>query len=130
MIIKKIVKFFDKTEDRIRAKLSRYPILYAFIGGTGMVLFWRGIWYTADSLNIGGTMSLVLGAIILLLTGVFVYNFVGNTVIISGIIGKKKISEKEESEIHAEELEIQNLQTTLNRVEKKLENIEKEMESK
>lgn len=130
MIIKKIVKFFDKLEDRVRARLSRHPILYAFIGGTGIVLFWRGVWHTADDLNLGSISSLALGTSVLLLIGVFVSDFIGNKLIISGITGEKKISEKESDEIQAEELQIQNLQITLNRVEKKLENIEKEIESK
>ena len=39
MLIKKFVDFFDKTEDKIRTKLSHYPILYAFIGGDLMSPF-------------------------------------------------------------------------------------------
>lgn len=128
--IKNIIKFFDKLEDKIRGKLSHYPILYAFIGGTGIVLFWRGVWHTADSFNLGDIASLVLGSVILLLTGVFVSDFIGNKLIISGLIGEKKISEKEEGEIQAEETQIKNLQSTLNRVEEKLDHLEEEIEGK
>ena len=46
--MKSIIKFFDKIEDKIRGKLSHYPIFYAFIGGVGIVIFWRGVWHTAD----------------------------------------------------------------------------------
>ncbi len=128
--MKNIVKFFDKLEDKIRGRLSHYPILYAFIGGTGIVLFWRGVWHTADNFNLGDITSLVLGSVILLLTGVFVSDFIGNKLIISGLIGEKKISEKEENEIQAEESQLRNLQNTLNKVEKKIEHLEEEIENK
>ena len=130
MFIKKIVTFFDKLEDKVRGKLSHYPILYAFIGGAGVVLFWRGVWHTADDINIGSVVSLVIGSIILLMTGVFVSAFIGNRLIISGLIGEKKLSEKEEAEIETEETQLRNLQSTLNRVEKKISDLEEEVERK
>jgi hypothetical protein len=40
-----ILAFFDKLEDKTRAKLSRVPLLYAFLGGIGIVLFWRGFFW-------------------------------------------------------------------------------------
>jgi hypothetical protein len=129
-IIKKIVYFFDKLEDKVRAKLSHYPILYAFIGGSGLVLFWRGVWHLADDYNLSSSISLVLGSVILLMTGVFVAEFIGNKLIISGLVGEKKLSEKEESEIETEENQIQNLQQTLNRLEKKLDHIDDDIENK
>ena len=130
MLIKRIVKIFDKLEDKIRGKLSHHPVLYALIGGIGVVLFWRGIWHTADDINIGSIISIIIGAIILLITGVFVSSFIGSRLIISGLIGEKKLSEKEEAEIETEEAQLKNLQSTLNRLEKKLEHIDKEIEEK
>jgi hypothetical protein len=130
MLIKKIVKFFDKLEDKIRAKLSHYPILYAFIGGIGIVLFWRGVWHTADDINISSIISLAVGAVVLLMTGVFVSEFIGKKLIISGLIGEEKLTEKEAGEIETEESQLKNLQNTLSRLEKKLEHIDKEIEEK
>ena len=130
MLIKIIVRIFDKLEDKIRGKLSHHPVLYALIGGIGVVLFWRGIWHTADDINIGSIISMIIGAIILLITGVFVSSFIGSRLIISGLIGEKKLSEKEEAEIETEEAQLKNLQSTLNRLEKKLEHIDKEIEEK
>jgi len=130
MLIKIIVRIFDKLEDKIRGKLSHHPVLYALIGGIGVVLFWRGIWHTADDINIGSIISIIIGAIILLITGVFVSSFIGSRLIISGLIGEKKLSEKEEAEIETEEAQLKNLQSTLNRLEKKLEHIDKEIEEK
>ncbi|MFA6077073.1 MAG: hypothetical protein WC735_03280 [Candidatus Paceibacterota bacterium] len=129
-MIKNIVKFFDKLEDRMRGKLSHYPIVYAFIGGIGIVLFWRGVWYTADDTNIGSIDSFVIGSIILLITGVFVSAFIGSRLIISGLIGGKKLAEKEQSEIETEETQLVNLQNTMNRVEEKIDNLKKETEKK
>ena len=53
--------------------------------------------------------------------------FIGNKLIISGLIGEKKLSEKEKEEIETEEVELKNLQNTLNRVEKKLDQFESEV---
>lgn len=130
MIINQIVKFFDKLEDKIRGRLSHNPILYAIIGGIGIVLFWRGVWHVADDIDLGSVISLVIGTAILLLTGIFVSAFVGNRLIISGLAGEKKLSEKEEAEIETEESQIKNIQNTLDRVEKKIENLETEIEKK
>ena len=130
MKLKKVIQFFDKLEDKVRRKLSHYPILYAFIGGIGIVLFWRGVWHTADDLGIGSMASLVLAVVILLLSGVFVSAFIGNRLIISGLIGEKKITEKEVAEIETEEAQLKNLQGTLNRVEKQLSHLEEDMHKK
>ena len=85
MVIKKIVQFFDKLEDKTRAKLSHTPIVYAFLGGIGVVLFWRGVWHIADDINLNSIISIIVGSIILLITGVFVSAFIGSRLIISGL---------------------------------------------
>ncbi len=98
--------------------LSHRPVLYALITGTGIILFWRGIWHTADMLvnyyasttsGIGmnwegviwwdGPLSIVLGALILLICGAFVSSFIGNEIIIAGIKGEKVLTEKIELEL-------------------------------
>lgn len=124
---RKILHFFDRLEDKTRAKLSRAPIAYAFLGGVGVVLFWRGVWHIADDANVGALLSLILGTALLLITGVFVSAFIGNRLIISGLSGEKKLAEKAESEIETEESQIKNLQNTLNRVEEKIDTLEKEI---
>lgn len=120
----------DKLERKVRGKLSHYPIFYAFVGGVGVVLFWRGIWHTADDLNLGSLISIIIGVVILIITGIFVSSFIGNQLIISGLVGEKKISEKEEGELQTEEMRLKNLQNTLSRLEKKLEHIDAEIEEK
>ena len=133
--MKRFLDFCEETENRIRAFLSRYPIIYAFIGAVGVVLLWRGIWHTADDMGMTSSASLLAGIIILLVTGLLVYEFIGNRLIISGLIGEEKLVKKEEGEIKREEKEIQteeiqlrSLQNTLSRLEKKLDHIDGEVE--
>ena len=130
MLIKKIIRFFDKLEDKIRGKLSSYPILYAFIGGAALVLFWRGVWHVADDFNLSATASIIIGTVVLLLTGIFVSEFIGSKLIMTGLIGEKEIEEKEEQELETEETQLKDLQSTLNRLEKKLDHIDQDIEEK
>ena len=125
------MRFIDKLENETKKRLNRFPILYAFIGGIGVVLFWRGVWHTADDMNLGSISSLIIGAIILIATGLFVSEFIGKRMIISGLVGEKKLAEKEEGEIETEESQLKNLQNTLSKLEKKLgHHLEKEVEEK
>lgn len=130
IITRSILKFFDKLEDQTRSKLSRSPLLYAFLGGVGIVLFWRGVWHLADEINLSSILSITIGALILLITGVFVSAFIGNSLIISGLSGDKKLAEKTVDEIETEEAKIKKLQATLNRVEEKLDHLESDIHKK
>lgn len=115
--MKKIVRFFDKFEDHVRARLSKYPILYTFIGGIAIVLFWKGVWDTADMIPwLHGPMSILISVTILLATGLFVSFFVGDVIILSGIKNEKKLIEKTESEIATEGV-------TLDQIKKNLEEV-------
>jgi len=139
---KKILKFFDKLEDKVRGRLSHKPIIYGFIGGIGIVLFWRGVWHSADYLSEllfysfysgpgynsffegkwwDGPLSLVIGSILLLMSGLFVSSFIGNEIIISGLKGEKRVAEKTEDEIK-EEAEL--MQRTINQIKEIREEIE------
>ncbi len=139
---KNIINFFDKLEDKTRSKLSRMPILYAFLGGIGIVLFWRGVWHTTDFLTeyilgeaemtifnlVDGPLSFVVGTAILLITGVYVSAFIGNRLIITGLSGEKKLAEKTEEEIKSEEDMILSMKKTLTKVENEIEKIEEEIQ--
>ncbi|MEK9182271.1 MAG: hypothetical protein AAB781_01630 [Patescibacteria group bacterium] len=109
---KAVIKFFDRIEDRVRIRLSHRAIFYAFVGGAATLLFWRGAWRTFDEIeHFGGifgfllspVVSLILSIVILLMTGLFVSVFIGERIIISGLKQEKKIFDKTESEIKAEE---------------------------
>lgn len=128
MTIKKVFRFFDVLEDKIRARLSTAPILYALVGGVGVVMFWRGIWHTADAFPfLTGPVSIIVGAVILLLSGIFVSSFVGSKLIISGLSGEKKLTEKTKEEIDQEESQIKAIQSGLLHIEKELSDIKSEI---
>lgn len=102
-MLKKLLRFFDVLEDRIRISLSHRPILYSFIGGIGIVLFWKGVWEIAESFSfLHGIGSAVIGVIILLTTGLLVSFFIGDNIILSGFNREKKLVEKTEEEVRAE----------------------------
>lgn len=100
----KILHFFDKAEDKVRVALSHQPIFYAIVGGIGIVLFWKGVWEMAEAFPfLDGIGSVALGSVILLMTGLMVSFFIGDSIILSGLKGEKKIVEKTEMEIREEE---------------------------
>lgn len=118
---KRTLSFFDKLEDHIRARLSRTPIIYALVGGVGIVLFWKGVWEMADYVPaLTGIGSVILGTSLLLATGLLVSFFIGDSIIISGIKHDKKIAEKTSQEVKTEA-------DLLIDVEKKLADIEREV---
>ncbi len=121
--MKDVISFFDKFEDKIRVKLSRHPILYTFIGGVSIVLFWRAVWHTADMLaSQGGVIgflfyepiNLVIVTMILLASGLFVSYFIGDTILMSGLKGQKKMTDKTVKELQEEEASLENVQESLN----------------
>jgi hypothetical protein len=128
----KLIKFFDKLEDHVRIGLSHYPLLYSLIAGMGVVLFWRGVWHTADKLEVSsrlgslvfsGVGSMVLGILILLITGLLVSTFIGDSIIISGIRKDKKLIEKSTKEIE-EDLRIEDSEKDiLQKIEQEIKEI-------
>lgn len=123
-MIKKILRYFDKLEDKTRAFLSHYVVLYALVGGMAIVLFWRGVWMTADLFPfLTGPVSVIVSTIILLLTGLFVSFFVGDRIILSGVKGEKKLAEKTEEEIKAEIEKTAKVLAKLEKIEKDIEEI-------
>src|SRR3989344_4691949 len=107
-MFRSIFNFFDKFEDLLRGRLSRSPIFYTIICGVSIVLFWRGVWHTADLLQAKGgvlgflfyePINLLIVVGILLATGLFVSYFIGDTILISGLRKEKKLHEKTTKEI-------------------------------
>jgi hypothetical protein len=147
--MKFLYNFFDKLEDKIRGKLSHYPIFYAFIGGVGVVTFWRGVWHTTDfisevifsyqqnsTIDIGslpwwdGPLSILVGSILLLSTGLFVFDFIGTQSIITGLKGEKRLEEKTEEEVRMETNIIGEIKEEVEEISSRLNNIEKDLEKK
>ncbi len=137
--MKKIINFFDKFEDYVRIHLSRYPIIYTFVGGIAIVLFWRGISQTADILEAQGgwfgwlftePVNLIIVVLILLSTGLFVSYFIGDTILISGMKGEKKVAYKTEREVEEEEEKIAELRTTIKEMKSEIDEIKDFVENK
>jgi hypothetical protein len=101
--MKKLIKFFDVLEDKIRARLSRHPLVYGLVSGVGIVMFYRGLWMVFDEYPfMTGWVTLIIATVILLLSGVFVSQFVSNHIILSGIKKEKKLVEQVGQEVKAE----------------------------
>lgn len=135
-MFKKIINFFDKFEDRNRSQLSRFPIVYTLIGGIAIVLFWRGVWHTADLLQSKGgilgfifyePVNMVLVAIILLATGLFVSYFIGDTILISGLKQQKKIYEKTEKQVREEEATLGDIRNAIQEIKNEVDEIKDEV---
>jgi len=111
--MKKIRDFSEKIEEKIRIYLSHRPKLYALIVGIGIVIFWRGVWHTTDFVHslisyfqgnlttdsLSGTwwdgpLSFIVGILILFISGAFTSSFIGNELILSGLRGEKRLSQK------------------------------------
>ncbi len=146
MLFKKIYNLGDKLEDRVRGKLSHYPIIYAFIGGAGIITFWRGVWRCIDyvmeivvrnSNDIiphlywwDGVLSIAVGTGLLLLVGLFVSSFIGNEVIISGIKGEKRMAEKNEDDIKTDIILDVEIKNELKDISKRLNQIQSVLDRK
>lgn len=138
-VISSVYYLFDKMEDHIRARLSHHPFIYTFIGGAGVVLFWRGVWHIADTLESSSTLggyvfspvgSVVLSVIILLSTGLFVSVFIGDSIIMSGIKHDKKIIEKTIEDVDSEKSDIEKVLLALVDMKKELEILEHKARTK
>jgi hypothetical protein len=138
-VITIIYYLFDKMEDSIRARLSRHPFIYSFVGGAGVVLFWRGIWHMADVFEKGSVMgailfsplgSVILGVSILLSVGLFVSIFVGDSIIMSGIRHDKKIIEKTIEDVEMEKSDIEKMLEVVSGMRKEMEILEHKVRSK
>ena len=64
------------------------------------------------------------------MTGLFVSNFIGERIVISGLKKEKKVTDKTEDEIQEEETEIKRLERKLDKVAKDLEDIKNAVSKK
>lgn len=140
-----LYRFGDHLEDKARSKLSHVPLLYALFGGIGIVLFWRGVWYSADAMmgyfvvtsgNLpdthfsqmpwwDGPLSLLIGSTLLLTIGLFVTSFIGESIIISGLKNEKKLTEKTEVELRMESENLKKMYRKIYTIDNRLRRMEK-----
>ncbi|MEK7569394.1 MAG: hypothetical protein AAB500_00660 [Patescibacteria group bacterium] len=135
----------DTLEKKLTVYLSHRPKLYAMVVGVGVVLFWRGVWHTADRLHdwysyLGtstidatispwwdGPLSLLVGVIILYFTGSFISSFIGNELILSGLRGEKRLTEKTETEVETEIRAVSDIRDSIVNLEHKVTDLEKKV---
>ncbi len=138
-MFKSLLNFFDKFEDKVRGRLSHLPILYSIIGGVAVVLFWRGVWHTADILQAKGgilgfvfyePINMIIIVFVLLATGLMVSVFIGDTVLMSGLKHQKKIGDKTEKEIEEEEIQLESIKATVREIKKEVDEIKEAIEKK
>lgn len=122
-MIRHIINYFDRIEDKIRHRLSRHPVLYAFVGGVGVVLFWKGIWDIADLVKIPAGWSLAISLVLLILSGTFVSFFIGEQIIMSGITQEKRIEQKTEAEIIEEDVKLSHLDNDIESMKKEIDEL-------
>jgi hypothetical protein len=121
--MKSIIKFFDKLEDKVHSRLARLPLIYAFVGGVAIVLFWRAVWHAADAADLSWQMSLIVSLIIMLSTGLFVSFFIGDNIILSGLKHEKRLAEKTEEEVQTEKDDLYEIREEIAGLKKDLEEI-------
>jgi len=139
-----------KIEEKIRIYLSHRPQLYALIVGVGVVIFWRGVWHTVDFLHTyffvlfqsnlttdsfsntwwDGPLSFAVGIVILFATGAFTSSFIGNELILSGLRGEKRLTQKTEIEVKGEEEFISDIKKELGTMTEKITELENEVHKK
>ena len=124
-MFKKILNFFDKLEDFVRINLSHSPIVYALVGAVGIILLWKGVWEIAEQIpGLFGIGSFVMGVIILLVSGLLVSFFIGDSIIISGFKKEKKLVEKSEMDIlKAEHTQTKEIIAKIDHLEKEVHEI-------
>ena len=134
----------QNTSLSFNAWLSHHPFFYALIGGTGVVLFWRGIWHTMDFLmsylqplttahtsidiNAGmwrdGPHSLLLGTMILICTKAFVSSLIGNEIIIAGLQEERGFTKKVGKTTQSENRELRTIRQDLGTIITRLDALE------
>lgn len=149
MIFKKVEQISNHIEIKIREKLIRHPIIYAFIGGIGVISFWRGVWRMIDyamesytsieviqnaggvqSLWWDGPLSIAFGMLLLLPTGLFISSFIGTEIAISGLKGEKKIVTKTEQEVGEEVQESTKIEREIKDIDNHMKYIEELLKKK
>ncbi len=124
-MINRILSFFDRLEDFVRIELSHSPIIYALVGAVGIILLWKGVWEVAQLIpGLYGLGSIVMGVIILLVSGLLVSFFIGDSIIISGFKKEKKLVEKSELDIlKAEHMQTKEIVAKLDHLEKDIHDL-------
>lgn len=119
-----VTNIFLQIEERARTYFERIPFVHAFLGGVGVVLFWRGVWEIADRMRIDPIASIVIGSLLLGAIGLFLHTFVGNAIIIKNVEKDKRMTKKAEHEIASVEKDVKKEEVTLDQLSAKIDRLE------
>lgn len=122
--MKYVTNIFLQIEERARTYFERFPFAHAFLGGIGVVLFWRGVWEIADRMHIDPIISIVVGSLLLGAIGLFLHTFVGNAIIIKNVEKDKRMTTKAEHEIASVEKDVKKEEVTLEQLSAKIDRLE------
>jgi len=129
MYLMRLFKLFDNLEDYTREHLAKHPLFYSFLGGIMVVLFWRGVWDTADILAnrnnflhwfFYGPNQVVFSTVLLMLMGLMVSVFVGEKIIISGLRHEKKVEDRTEEIVEEEVITLKHIRDEVRSVKAEL----------
>ena len=123
--MKYFTNIFLQIEERARSYFERFPFVHAFLGGVGVVLFWRGTWELVDQMRIDPVVSIIIGSLLLGSIGLFIHTFVGNAIIIKNVEKDKQMTKKAEHEIAVVEQDVKKEEITLTQLADKIEKLEK-----
>lgn len=122
--MKYFTNIFLQIEERARSYFERFPFVHAFLGGVGVVLFWRGTWELADQMRIDPVVSIIIGSLLLGSIGLFIHTFVGNAIIIKNVEKDKQMTKKAGHSIIAAEQNIKKEEITLQQLSEKIDRLE------
>lgn len=110
----------------IRRHLWKHPFILALLGGSGVILFWRGVWHLADITPVleHPLVSLLVGIAILGVTGLFMAQLVGQAYLeekMDDLMLLERSLADEERELAAEERRIAEAQRQNRAIEERIE---------
>ena len=137
------MRFLRTFEAKLRGMLGRHRILYAFVAGVGIVLFWRGVWYLADffsifvlsfngqtvtidwAAGIDGLISVLFSSFLLISTGLFVSELMSGSILMTDIKKEEKVVEKTEQTVVEESAELPSLEKEIQHIAAEVQDLEK-----
>ncbi len=122
-MFKRFTNSLIRFKNHLKASQVKHPVVYTILGGTAIVLLWKGIWDTADAIPfLDGPVLIIISLSVLLISGLFFSFFAGERNLISNIKTEERLTKETEKEVRIEK-------ETLEEVKKKLEHIDKDLHS-
>lgn len=120
-----VTKTLLNIEDNARKFFERIPFIHALLAGIGVVLFWRGIWESADKMALDPLSSALLGIALLGGIGLFIQTFVGNTIIIKSVKKEEQLEKTTVKKVQQEEITLLQLSQKIDELNSKIDNLNK-----